>query len=47
MTKNICMYCGKQSKNRFEHRVFEKDDGFRDFCSDNCLIKYYGKKKDA
>ena len=39
--KNICMTCGKKSINRFEYRVVEKDNGWRDFCSTECLLKYF------
>ena len=45
MDKNICMCCGKKSKNRFEYRVINKDNEYRDFCSTKCLLKYYKKVK--
>jgi len=41
MEKNICMYCGRKSKNRFEYRVLDKKDIFRDFCCLECLMNYY------
>lgn len=41
MEKNICMSCGRKSKNRFEYRVLDKYDVYRDFCSIKCLFIYY------
>jgi len=41
MEKNICMCCGRKSKNRFEHRVLKKNNVHRDFCSTKCLFIYY------
>jgi len=39
--KNICMYCGKKSKNKMKFRVIDKKEIFRDFCSNECLVEYY------
>ncbi len=39
--KNLCMYCGKESKNRMKFRVVDKKDIFRDFCSTEHLAEYY------
>ncbi len=35
------MFCGRKSKNRFEHRVLKKNNIHRDFCSTKCLLEYY------
>ena len=43
--KNICMTCGRKSKNRFEYRVFGVKGDFRDFCKTSCLIEYYKRVK--
>ena len=39
--KNICMYCGKKSKNRMKFRVVDKKEVYRDFCCSICLVQYY------
>ena len=39
--KNICMFCGRQSKNRFTFRILNKQDDYRDFCSLQCVMNYY------
>lgn len=43
--KNICMTCGKKSKNDLKYRVYKAQVkitfDYRDFCSTKCLIKYY------
>lgn len=39
--KNICMYCGKKSKNKMKFRVIDKKDDYRDFCCELCLVQYY------
>lgn len=43
MEKNICMNCGKKSKNYLKLRVYKSilDNDYRDFCSTECLIAYY------
>jgi endogenous inhibitor of DNA gyrase (YacG/DUF329 family) len=47
MEKNICMYCGKKSKNDMKYRVskattiLSKITDYRDFCSTRCLLDYY------
>lgn len=38
---NICMYCGRESKERFEFRVLDEEDMHRDFCEVTCLVLYY------
>jgi len=45
MEKNICMYCGKKSKNRFKYRIFDIKESYRDFCSNSCVVKYYDVKE--
>jgi len=39
--KNICMFCGNERISRFRYRVLDTKDLHRDFCSEDCLIKYY------
>jgi len=47
--RTVCMYCGKKSNklfcySKFKYRVIRNDDSSdRDFCSLNCLVKYYSK----
>ena len=45
MNKNICMCCGKKSKNKFKYSVCDRKEVIRDFCSTKCLLKYYKKVK--
>jgi len=41
--KNICMYCGRKSKNKMMFRVWDKKEVYRDFDSVACLVEYYKK----
>lgn len=35
------MFCGKKRIKRFRYRVLNTKNIHRDFCSEDCLIKYY------
>lgn len=41
----ICMTCGKKFKKLKLRVIKDKEDNYRDFCSIDCLIKYYQKCK--
>lgn len=41
----ICMNCGKKFKKLKLRVIKNEENNYRDFCSIDCLIKYYQKCK--